>query len=838
MLPTPDTQNLLGEPYKFEVPAMDTRYNPWLQPVGTFSRLVGVDGRYAGRLRRHPGYKLPSWGDVPDSVDDSLRPWIGSGFPANTYAGEGSAQSVAWGGSGGVELMEFFCIQLSPGSTSKMRGLVFLGRRTSGGTEDGLYIHYSIDGAAPVTERILAFRRDSTPYAVEYIDLTFDHNQLIVVGKADDTFFAGLRYDASGWYNYSLDPGELKFTAVQDGPGGNPNEIGLFNWVTVPVTTLPGVFAASDRVSFAFRFVCPEQDYYGALSTVVDVQPTVLNAKDCIKVAAYVDNTVTDIFPVWASKVYVEVYRSVASSYSDSEAYGNLYLESRIPFQLSGSTPVLIYFYVGGRLPPLGIDVQTDNPNFSQGYYNGLYDGALAQGTLLDPLESLVHQDNPPTRKIQEYERLWVMLSSASSANPEASQADTLRWSPLIQDRPNLIPLHHRRRPPDLSDVAVQLVKAGGYLAALHENSITRLFRSGTRLSVDVIHNRYGAPGENSAVAVGSHLYFITPVGVLVADMATSQMDVAGATQHICDVTSEWKDTLDEVWGAHDSDSGALVLFNASKGESLVIWMNEGVLTMMEGEPWDRVLDGADLVEGGVRRALYVLAADDIPGSVVKVYVANSARDGDTYTTNGGAENKAYNGVQYGAGAALDTITIEGGGLEFDSEMVGHFVEVLSGDNEGERRRITGQTVTTLTLDDDLPELMGDGDRVAVAGVPFEARLWPVTGGPEGPGVPDLFHYKKVTSVGLVSRELDGETGATNQNRVFDVEMYVGDLETASASGQATVALVPQYVGAAVNGAGIIPIIRQRASNLDFSLQAVWVQGTVDRSRRVSAAHS
>ena len=43
--------------YDFPLPALDVQRDFRTQQPGRFSRLIGVDGRYSGRLRRFPGWK-------------------------------------------------------------------------------------------------------------------------------------------------------------------------------------------------------------------------------------------------------------------------------------------------------------------------------------------------------------------------------------------------------------------------------------------------------------------------------------------------------------------------------------------------------------------------------------------------------------------------------------------------------------------------------------------------------------------------------------------------------------------------------------------------------------
>jgi hypothetical protein len=490
---------------------------------------------------------------------------------------------------------------------------------------------------------------------------------------------------------------------------------------------------------------------------------------------------------------------------------------------------------------PLTTDAQ--NPNYPTDGPRGLSDNALTIQDSLDPVEfGVLAKGNPRARLVEVYEDLYVTVSSPSVLDGALEQ-DVIRWSSVDTPRKGLYPILNRRRVSDLSSRVLQLRAEGTFLTAILTNAVLRLYRSGSRLSVDTIHNQHGASSKYGNVLVGNLLWIVSPVGILICDLTSGQLDVVGATQHFFDETGYWNSDLSSIEAAYDSSIGAVVFLNTVKAEMLLIWLNHGVLTHMIDCPWERLFTMTDLQTGGTKRVgLY------ISGQGVFEIDANRSQTYKTTCGNAAGSDLAWNGL---AGVGTNSTTlVPPVGKNFSADMIGHYVRFFTSDGfplggtirafgyTGNRAKITGFSGGNLTFAAVSPAPVS-GDRFCIAAIPVSLRAWPLFGDPNAPLL-DMVRGKKTQAMAAVVADAVGDTAVVeamklryqlfgrNPSAVDDTTPLLeveGTLDEARNN--------PTYTGVRWGSEPVlVPGIEIWSSNLDLSLLGFLVQGTMEGSKQ------
>lgn len=830
---------------QFPIPSLDTRPNLHVQPPGSFSRLVGVDGRYATELRRFPGF-------IADST-------IGTSAADYTAAGAHATATFDLGGDLEISYYKYFAIQEDSNQNGILRGVVILGNLTSGSDsgKDAIILHYYRTRTA-TTHTVIAKVLGDATRNVEFIDVSFDHRHFFVVGQTNTSVGGGSAQQIDLMLKFKSDSTVPPTVANEFWTTSliSPSDPGLEPVASFGISPsdVAGHFLEDGKAYyFAYRIICPEEDMYGPLSPIVKLDIVAgTSGTAFVYVSSHgAPNTIPAV--PWASRRYIEFYRTVASDYSGTDKIGHLFLERRAEIS-TGAVPIVTAaptrtFEWG--IGPYGADRQ------------GLPDGGLVLKTALDPIETNIFPTHPTAKRVQEYDRLLVQ---ASTVNTDDTGVDTevIRWSTLHRERMNLIPVTQYHKPPDLSDTVLALEKVGPYLAVVYDNYILRMHRSGSRLSLDPLHNRHGVVGRHGAVSIGSNLFLATPVGVLLVDLSNGQMDVLSATQHIFDSPDRWRNTLadvDNLWAAYDSALGALIFYHKDFGEAIVLWMNEGVLTELHAAPFEAIVTGPSLAGGGSKRALW------IHEDTRKIYRVDAEREAGTRTMMGGISSRDYNCVvksateSGGAGTGFDTFVLEKSdqsaptlledgtingffahfgysmyvaaraGTEYIGTWDGSSIEGVT----GEAKRISSLTDGTDTMVLKAGQAFTvnpSGARVAIGGIPFKVTTWPLQAQVDREHASDLFRLKKCVSMGTLARSLSGDTTEGK----FHLQMYGEGSDTPLQETEASVTITSgsSFVSLPVNGVVLVPGVECLTADLQFSLLGLCVQGTMEGTRKES----
>lgn len=885
--------------YGFGVPALDIEGDFRTQVPGTFSRLVGIDGRYKGRLRRFPGW-AKNW-TIPTNISG-----VGAGW--------------SFGGSNGIHLFESYAIQLGPGTGQLVRGIIYLVNLT---IADYLVTTFSVNGGAEQTATIASFYPPGAGNGLlRSIDIAVDHQLLHIVGETDGPPPTKLekvaRYCGSGvgWQAVDWDTTPPRITTAPSagGSSGNSNRF----------------ITDNSNLGLSYRFVYPDQGYVGPLCVPAPVNAG--SAGSGLATFLYLEITAPNNGNIF-TRCVVQVFRTIDNQHGNEAlngAMGNLYLESEqeVPRRtgslqsnsttfttttvtsaylvanaavgdviylrprganfnrsahllvfrrqitaINGGTNVVTWnapiniencttldfcisragaeadtsgqftfgFTVGGASPirwgwnpgrtgetPAPLSPVPDCPI-------GLRNESLVLQPQLDPEEFGVFPNgNPRARMIELYDDIYVRVTPNSSAEV-AQEMDVIRWDRVDRPRKGLVPVLNRRRVHDLQAEVVDLVNAGPFLAVILNKGLMRIHRSGERLAIDPIHNRFGSIGSRGTVAVSSLLYLVSSTGILLADLNSGQIDVFGVTQHFFDESSRWGDDLDSIEGAFDAAIGAVVFLNPVKAEMLCIWLNHGVLAHYVDVPFNHVLTSSDLVNGGVDRAVFLLSP---AGAATGGMYTIDARRAAAYRTSAGnasGSSLAWNGLA-NTGTNATTL-VPPAGKAFSDDMVGHYVRFFDPTTGAfkVRVRVTNRTAGNLVYATASPA-PAPGDRFAVGAIPFQATAWPLSGSPDQP-VLDLFKLKKTTAMGAAIAEMSGDTDPTeNPNLKLRYQMFgrgssttplkevegtmSDDLNSSTFAALAEVAVV------------LVPGMEQWSSNLDFDALGMIVQGPIEGSRR------
>jgi len=932
--------------YTFEVPRLDVQKDFRTQPPGTFSRLSGVDGRYAGRIRRFPGFS---------------RVYPTEMFPATIG---GFAYTV---GGATQTFFKFFTITRGPYSSDRLRGFVFLGRSALGGAtqRDVLFVIFSVEGATIASAVLLeAGAEGGTGLAFRHLDVTPDHQLLVIVGETTHSSPVSSKVESFARYCGSTG-GWKTLSWTFDATGFSVGFNSVFPPVRTIITGQLRSFSVDvnhfleqrKKYGLCYRILFPDQGYVGPISIPVETVSS-SDGFDTQSSGAFFTHPVLpaafgDVF----TRCVVQTFRTVESESQFADQLGILHLESEweIPRQtgaLTGVTSsfnaanswtalstgnsagsitgvslgdVIYLFYgpggggsagfisqltglvfrrrvtaldagnekitwdepipvdeagslrrlnwcvskVGGEADTTG-SFQLERTGFSLvrvfwGYNNrvlaiptsnnanindaprGYSDAALVQAPQVDPEEfSILFKSNPRTRLIQEYENLLVRVTSPSNAEG-TSENDVIRWDFVDRDRKGLLPVLNKRRLPDLSDKVVNLIKADPFLAVFLQNSFLRIHRSGSRLAVDVFHNQHGAVGRYGIVAFGTNVYAVSPVGILLADLTTGQIDVLGATQHFFDETGRWRNDLEFIKAGYDPQLGALMFLNPVKSEMLLLWLNYGVMSHLVDVPFSDMTMGVDIRTGGLKRILFL---ESSISTNVGVYEADAGRTGLSRTTiahktTTGGNPIAFNGVVLSATASSITWTSATYGRP-DADQAGHFVRILdaNGNPKGDPRRIasvsSGSPASSVTISGTFSSIPIAGDRFALCGIPLRMTLWPFND-PSSP-IPNMFRVMTTRAIGAFIANLFGDTGAANPNLKLRYQLFSRDENTPLQVGTAALDTGKEGVIDAVSNENtfvsleqfqpvLVPGVECWASNLDLDLLGLTVMGTVGWSK-------
>lgn len=507
-----------------------------------------------------------------------------------------------------------------------------------------------------------------------------------------------------------------------------------------------------------------------------------------------------------------------------------------------GYNSLVIGMYSGSGTSPQHANV-VDTPT-------GYPDSALTLLPEVEPEEfAILSKGSPRTKLIQEYEGLLVRVTAPSNAE-NASDHDVVRWDFVDRPRKGLIPGINRRRLPELNDSVVSLIRADPFLAVVLNNSILRLHRSGSNLAVDTIHNQHGAAGRFGTLAIGTNLFLVSPVGILVCDLTSGTVQVINSTAKFFNESGRWAGDLNLVRSAYDATMGAAVWLNPTKKEILALGFNHGIMAHLVDVPFGDVSTGISLTTGNVfpgtlKRAVF------LESTSMKLYKMDAFRGGPgKCMTFNQLSGQSFNGV------VLTVTNSPNGSITWTTgtygsahaDMVGHLLRFFdtNGNPKGNAYRVTSQTSSSLTITGAFSPTIAIGDRFSIGGVTLQATMWPLYGDPQTPLL-DMLRLKKVFAMGAAVANLSGDVtvpgGGANPNLKLRYQLFgrsetVGEqVAVASSSDTGAEGSLdddrndPNFAGVDTQRPVLVPGVECYAANVDFDLLGLIVQGSIEGGR-------
>lgn len=609
------------------------------------------------------------------------------------------------------------------------------------------------------------------------------------------------------------------------------------------------------------RFVAPNEGWFGPL------HPFRLISGSFQFVWGIYDRNVRTRFMGWPflrdlsqffTKIKFQTFRSIANAAAGASGgqAGLMYLEEEIEFEYDSTHKIWRQDTTFG-INVVGVIQTGSTPTASDGVgcvvayghkkaspYKGKNqdtgfndDGLVAAGFVLDPDEtSILQGEYPLLKRVATFEGLNFVVTRPMD-NDDSVDLDTIRWSSTVLDRQNLLPVNNRRPMPDFNSEVLALVNSAGFLAVVLTNDILRISRSGQRLVFDNVHNRHGCLGRNAVVSVGNVLFIASPIGVLMLDLSSGQLDLIGATQDI--FITRWKSAITnanyQVYGSYDAEMGAVCFLlkppagSESEAESLWIWLNQGTMTLVEGTNFDAAVTSA--VGGSGESSL--LRSVLFNATTGGLYVANAART-DPLTMCGGSGSNDWN-VQAATGSTTTSILVNTTTFNLAADQGKDFFLVgITGANAGVARLISavanGSPNDTITVAA-FPVAPTAGDWFAIAPVPFKVWCWPLGASPDGQLL-DHFHMKKVTTIGAWFKGT-GDLSASEWAKARILQRDQNAAEISGTAGNIPLTEDPSKSRRAspANGGILIPCVECYVSNQDLSLVAVDVARSVEKTK-------
>lgn len=175
--------------------------------------------------------------------------------------------------------------------------------------------------------------------------------------------------------------------------------------------------------------------------------------------------------------------------------------------------------------------------------------------------------------------------------------AGQIRWSSATESSVEMFQATDYYVPKTASDPAKRFHRVGPNVIGLGENRQYLVTKNGVFLSIEEIHEGYGAISSFASDVVGSLLYFVNRKGVYTTN-AYGQIEQVNSLND--PIFTGWRNnerrsgnTLDNLYSyghpvsiAFDSDLSALFIHNEARQEAYVMWFTTSKVTMLEDLPF------------------------------------------------------------------------------------------------------------------------------------------------------------------------------------------------------------------------------------------------------------
>lgn len=370
----------------------------------------------------------------------------------------------------------------------------------------------------------------------------------------------------------------------------------------------------------------------------------------------------------------------------------------------------------------------------------------------------------------------------------------------------------------------LRYIASGDSMFILEPNAVVHVFKStkDRPLVYTVLHRNRGLVGKAAAHAVGNSVFMITGTHLMLLNAVTGSMGQISRTSRILSI--EWKSNLADIQSAYDSLLDASFFLNVAQKEMLVVWHATQMVTILEGANFVACSQTPDITTGKKTRAYFITAT----GLIV---TPDDVEDG-TGTMWGLSSN-------YTLDAAVDTASagknkIYDADAIFHADMIGSMIYMTSGANAGTARVITGYTAVSPPNPQYLTtaafgSAIAVGDRYSISPVPFSARFAPLQIEEK------VSKFRRWTMKGMVAKVHNTSGFSTNANAYWRIGAYRNGGSTLESGTDETLGISENPAADAgvitVDGITVEPYLEQISCGTSFELTAVEVPVTMGISR-------
>lgn len=521
--------------------------------------------------------------------------------------------------------------------------------------------------------------------------------------------------------------------------------------------------------------------------------------------------------------------------------------------------------------------------------YTGDYDqGEGHLGTSMDDA-SLVSDStrlyNPWTEDVTELGITYAsfVFGGVHFAVERLQGAVLLRWSPPSRLEPENFPAINeywtRIRVTDIG--TCRLVRVGNYLVLFGGDRVYRIQVVSGQVGVIELASDFKIISRNSFTVIGSKIYLITEVGLLVVDVVSGGYQIVDGFDRI--FLRRWRGLMTSgVWGAYDAQMGCMYFHNPLLDETLCIWLSTGIISILVGSGFAALAQQADLGDTGIQRAYFLtnyrwlcspnwnpIGTQTMTGITATPITSPNGTLGD-YSGTIGTLNPVITSVTRSSSTSL-SITIWGDWpvtTGFPDYLTGTYIafgDVALG-KITTSTAVTGGVTLTVSIDSSTttPTV---GSRIAIAPIIFclvGSSLWAPTSYPPQTlrGVPDHNTRKQLDgglaqisdvecnsadstpfqkTIGSTGILVFGATRSPNERRTSGIQPLV-DWEKYGTT-TAGSALVEHRASAndatfRADGEILYPVLLSSVSNLAFSVVSWLVRGDFSGSEKAGQSQN
>ena len=831
-----------NEGYQTETPVtgpyMDTAPPPSRTPQGLFSRLVGVDGRYTGTLRRFPGFRYIQTLSGDGSIARTDIAFDATNKLITTVAGDFEDSDFGIGDSVTVS-----------GATEADNNTTF----TVDGVQNG-YLSAADIAFVAITKRITTTAGDFYAAGIrryDYIRVSGTHNNndtvLYVTAMVDTkTLTVSVAPVDEGAGAAVLNSRNLLLSTAPTAEAADANTVTItagYSWGLVH-------YSDGDDNGLVAQKWCITTAY-GQQYVFHSGRPYLLGSLSIMGPARLTGDMAA---PASASQadtggfLHGDGMYSIAYRYYDSTRKLRTGLSTALT--ISGTD---IYDATSGEnhLVTITVDTRPGNnydqleifrtPNLDNPldpYQGGIfylektiaYNGTMTAGDLHDTALVLQRRYDPWADPVMDPPKSAAGYFFQGSIFAGRYWTDNegvgLYWSNPYAESPEEFGSEYSYDGGEGDGRVRRFVETEDGLYALAEGAVYFIQKTGGSVAIQRILVGRSSVSRYGAVAVGRNLYIMSPGGLLL--FSGGQVQYIKAVNRL--INDEWMagsagNTMNDVWLAYDSVFNCVFILNTTLKSMICLWESTQAITLLEGCPFVAATSGlainADSSSSAGIRAYFVTAS----GRVVRPDDARldyASMTGQTFTYAASQYTVPENGDTNGAtwAALLGTAMC---------------VYCISGTHEGIWGYCDGSTINYVPPwgDEDDSITLQEGDVWVKDPIAFRARFAPYQGNRES-----VFGRKVIKDIGVKVENIStyGDSSVIMKVGAFR-DADSGPTEYPTVTGSITLTGNPadDHAAVSMDGVSLQPYVEQVSTGCDFELTAMQITGNLTYSDNVEA---